>query len=90
MSPSGAELLQAVVQVGQVDQLQAGPVFVLDGHGRPPDPLAGGDGGGRPPELEQGELAEIPVEALAQLRRLAVAVRQLAAVGQVEGARRHA
>ncbi len=54
------------------------------------DPARGGDRRRRTPELEQRKRAELVRELVAQLERLRVAVRQLAAVGLVDRPRRDA
>ncbi len=85
-----AEPLQVVVEVRKVDERQGGRAGAADMQRGIRDPLRGGDRRCRPPKLEQGKRAELAGELVAQLQRLRVAVRQLAAVRLVDRPRRDA
>jgi hypothetical protein len=58
----GAEPLEVVIEVGQVDERQGGPVLVEDVAGAGGDPLRRDDIRLRAPEVEQGELPELGIE----------------------------
>ncbi len=84
----GAEALQAVVEVRQVDERQRGALQLEDAHRAAADPARALDAGRRPPESEQRELSELTLQFVAKLRRVGVDIRQLAPVGRVHRTRR--
>ena len=83
----GAELLQAIVEVGKVDEGEGGIVGAIDLNGGVGDPLGGFDAGGRSPEIEEWELAELLLELGAKVRGMGPDVGELQAAGGVHGAR---
>src|SRR5262249_22309681 len=75
--------LGVVIEVGQVDQGQVGPLGPHHLGGTAGDPLGAGQPRLRPPEGEEGERAEVLFEGGGQPLRRAVNPEDLVAVGPV-------
>lgn len=73
----GPVLLQAVVEVREVDEGEGGVVLLVDLDGRVGRPLGGFDGRARAPKAMEGEGAQAALELLAQARRARVDVGDL-------------
>ena len=89
MCAVGSLALQHVVHVRQIAQCQRGIVPLHHALRGLRDPLGAADVGARPPEVEQGEVAKLGLQAIAQGAWRAEDVRVLAPVGGVLGSRRH-
>ena len=88
-TPDRPLLLELVVEVREVHERQRRVELDVDDLRGLGDPLRRVDRRRRPPELEQRELAELGLQAVAQVAGLRVAVGDLAAVGGIHRPRRH-
>ena len=81
-----AEPLGVVVEVGQVDERQVGPLASRHvGRGAPGDPVGARQAGGRSPEGAERERAEVALEPVGQALGRAGDAEDLVAVGPVIG-----
>ena len=85
-----ADPLQVVVEMRQIDQRQRGRVFDLHQLRGVGDPAGRGDRCARTPEVEERKRPELLLQSIAERGGMAVDVGQLAAVGRIHRARRHA
>ena len=91
-----AEALEAVIEVREIDEVQRGLELILNpfrGLGYPARRAVGGSGGRlhacvRSPETGERKLAEVVLDALADVVRPGVNVEELAPVRRIHGARR--
>ena len=84
----GSELLESVVEVGEVDQRDRGRGVALDLDRRVRDPPGAGDVRRRSPESKERERAEGPRQSIAEIGGLGETVRDLASVRLVDRPRR--
>jgi hypothetical protein len=76
-----ADALEVVVEVREVNEGEAGPVFFLDPFGAFGDPDGGFDVGAGAPEVAEGKGAEVFFDAIPQGHRVGVDVEDFAAIG---------
>lgn len=82
-----ADALEIVVEMGEVNEGEAGPVFFLDPLGALGDPDGGFDVGAGAPEVAEGKGAEVFFDAIPQGHGMRVDIEDFAAIRRVERAR---